>query len=406
MPEPRDPLADQLRAWADAADPITPAEVRRRATGLDGRRRPPTRTLLLAAAVLALVAGVVGVTVLRDDDTTPVETIDGPSTTTATTEVPGPTTTSAPPTTTDTTLPGNGGPGAEQPAQWVGVDDQHRLVVVDTATGDVIRVLVTFDDPEAFGDDGEEPVAGGNFAGPIDLSPDGQTVYYETCCEPAAGLVFRVPITGGEPEQVAMGTNPAVSPDGTKLAVVDLGGIAIVDLATEEAARHQIADLDRYPMVREVTWSPDGSQLAFVTYDADQSWDVAWVATVAELGDDLLAASREVALPDELGAPTSLAFVDDQRLTFVRQAQLQPGEGPRAPDVPSRIDVLELTDPPTLLVRDLEEVPAREQDLDASATFRIVVRSDGTVALGPVGGWPGAATGPQVVEGRWTAAAW
>lgn len=85
---------------------------------------------------------------------------------------------------TTTVAPGN------VPARWVGQDGDHRLVVVDTASGDVVRVLETFDDPDTFTEETGEPYAGGSFLGAIAVSPDGRTVYWERCCEPAPGVIF------------------------------------------------------------------------------------------------------------------------------------------------------------------------------------------------------------------------
>lgn len=414
--DPHDPLADQLRAWADAAAPVTPAEVRRRAEGRrGGSRRPGNRTLLVAAAaVLALVAGVVGVTVLRDDDTSPIETIDGPSTTTLpastldpeTTEVPSSTTT--PPATT--TEPASGGPGGEPPAQWVGVDGDHRMVVVDTATGDVVRVLTTFDDPDDFGDDGEEPVAGGNFAGPIDISPDGQTVFYETCCEPAVGLVFRIPITGGEPEQVTMGTNPAVSPDGTKLAVVELQGLKVVDLVSgEETTYTGMADapIGQEPTslvaLRNPAWSPDGTAIALERYvdDLDQGELV-----VVELdgGEDVLLAASALAVTDARGTPMHPFWFDARTVDYVRQGM---GDG-FTPVGPATSEVADryLGEPSE---GSALSGPVVDTDVDPSGTRVITTFGDGRVVTTRFETVMAGEGGKEVVVGgelTFTAATW
>lgn len=67
-----------------------------------------------------------------------------------------------------------------------------------------------------------EPFAGGSFLGAIAVGPDRRSVYYERCCEPAPGMVFRVDVDGGEPQRVTDGAFPALSPDGSRLAVVEL----------------------------------------------------------------------------------------------------------------------------------------------------------------------------------------
>lgn len=148
------------------------------------------------------------------------------------------------------------------PARWVGHDEEHRLVVVDTDSGEALRVLETFDDADVFTEETGEPLAAGSFLGDITVSPDGGTVYWERCCEPAPGVIFRAPVDGGEPEQVTLGAFPALSPDGSQLAVVELQWITVVDLATGDARRFT-AGGDRGPSaLANPAWSPDGATLA------------------------------------------------------------------------------------------------------------------------------------------------
>ena len=227
-------LGDQLRRWTDQAQPVTPEEARHRAAAdLDHQpRRPDRRAWLAVAAVVVLLVGIGVAVVARSDDDADdgVRTVPSPTTT-----APGGPTTTTEPTATSTTA-GAGEPAASGPATFVAHDPQHRLVLLDSRTGDLVRVLATFDDPDAEVPEGE-PAGMGRYLGPMAVGADG-FVYYETCCEPAVGEIFRVPVEGGEPERVTYGTDPAISPDETELAVVEVQALKVRDLRTGEETRY------------------------------------------------------------------------------------------------------------------------------------------------------------------------
>ena len=95
-------------------------------------------------------------------------------------------------------------------------EEGGRLVVVDVASGKVLRTLMTFSDLRT-----ETPEGGRAAPRDITLTPDGTVAYLEWCCEPAAGDIRRVPTAGGSDagaDSVAHGYGPSVSPDGASVA--------------------------------------------------------------------------------------------------------------------------------------------------------------------------------------------
>ena len=86
------------------------------------------------------------------------------------------------------------------------------LMVADLQTGEQ-RELYTHGDPR---DDSQE--GGPYYVDGVELSPDGQWVYFSTCCEPAVGTTYRIPVAGGEPVVLRQGAYPRISPDGRHLA--------------------------------------------------------------------------------------------------------------------------------------------------------------------------------------------
>ncbi len=374
MPE----LDDQLRRWADAAPPVTAAEARARARA-EGRPAsgagrphgapPRGRVLALVAAAVVAVGLVAAVAFTRpDDDGSDRVTNDPPAPTTA----PAPTTPDTPPDTapaTPTSLPMTDPQAPVQPETWVGITDDFRLVVVDTATGDEVRELHAFDDPNDFGEGGE-PVAAGSFGGTVVRSPDGQTVYYDTCCEPAPGIVYRVPIGGGEPEQVTVGSYPALSPDGTKLAVAELSTLKVIDLATGEETSYRSADGGEAVVgLLNPSWSSDGTAVVYERYATDFETGTLQV-------QDLDGEGRvtQLAEADEQGTPTLPRFLADGRVTYVRQGRsngsvVGPSEDLTVAADGTAGDDQQVTRPD----------PVNAQAFDPSGSFLVRVLGSGTV---------------------------
>ncbi|CAN5127568.1 hypothetical protein BH18ACT4_BH18ACT4_13020 [soil metagenome] len=166
--------------------------------------------------------------------------------------------------TTATTAP-HAGPAvpAAPPPLVVALTEGGRLVVIDAGTGAQVRELAFHGDPA----EADDPTVEGStsFIEAVGVAPDGGTVYYSTCCEPAPGSTFQVPIGGGEPERVADGGYPAVSPDGTSLAVVDSAfGVKVSDSLQLplDFGRFILVDDPLTVAPRSAAWSPDGTQLA------------------------------------------------------------------------------------------------------------------------------------------------
>ncbi|HSL59934.1 MAG TPA: hypothetical protein VK866_18965 [Acidimicrobiales bacterium] len=137
------------------------------------------------------------------------------------------------------------------------VRDGSRVVVLDTATGETRTLL---EQPEADPDDPLPP----NGFGRVILDPVADVVFVEEIGEPAAGVVRRVPLGGGEPDAVALGSYPALSPDGARLATADIGGgISILELDGGDRT-----ELDGEPDASglgavNLAWGHDGRTLWF-----------------------------------------------------------------------------------------------------------------------------------------------
>lgn len=176
-------------------------------------------------------------------------------------------------------------PLGQRPTLVALVREDGWLVTIDLASGQQTELHFVGDPNEST--DVEE--GGPYFIDAVDLSPDGQWVYFSTCCEPASGNTYRIPAAGGEPELFAVGSAPRVSPDGQFLAT---GAATMVIVTPTEGPRGDVATLEVECCTRSLAWSPDGAQLALVNgtgapEDAPQvllfDWDGATL-TPADMG--------------------------------------------------------------------------------------------------------------------------
>lgn len=379
-------LEDHLRALQrlEPRPPADMAALRRRA----GRRR--TRRMAAGAiASLVLVAGVVFAWP-AGDDTTRVEIVDDPPAT-------GPPSPPVEPTTTDptttTTSPGDPSgfgdielppPRTQPPAQFVAVTDDGRLVVVESATGREIRQLAAAGDPTAE-PPGEGP--GPNVIDRVALSPDGATVWYSECCEPAGGSLFRVPVDGSAlPTQVGLGWDPAQPADSRWVAAVDPPGVLVVD--TEGGPNRVWRNDANAGEHQEVAWALDGAHLAVRTGMPGEG-DLL-VVDPNHLATD--AAAPLLTFEGPLRLPT---FSRDGRILVARRIdgtwsprQLDPGTGEERP-APFEYDL-----------------PPIDQDFDPTGEWLIVLEAPSDTGAGTAR-WAG--PDAQVftrIDGSYRAASW
>ncbi|MFP5254358.1 MAG: TolB family protein [Acidimicrobiia bacterium] len=150
--------------------------------------------------------------------------------------------------------------GGDRPTLVALVREDGWLVTVDLETGEQ-RELHTEGDPTTPPEGFDE--GGPQFIDAVDLSPDGEWIYFSTCCEPADGMTFRIPTEGGEVEEVGFGAYPRVSPAGRFVATA--GSAHLYVRPTDDVG------FDRQPALVEIgccgkrlAWSPDGTELALV----------------------------------------------------------------------------------------------------------------------------------------------
>jgi hypothetical protein len=174
-----------------------------------------------------------------------------------------PAATSSSPAATAAASPGSAAAG---PPAVIAVTKGGALVILDSASGSIAKTLVP----------------GGVAGDEVSVSPDGTTVYFAESHGCTAD-VESVPVTGGSPSLIGKGSLPAVSPDGTKLAMAEAPP-AIAGCIPNEAnptAPYKLVvrtlssgSQVTYPMlapgqasglpypISHLSWAPDGTHLA------------------------------------------------------------------------------------------------------------------------------------------------
>ncbi len=116
---------------------------------------------------------------------------------------------------------------APAPDAVLAVTEDGRLVVLRTSDGVELTELADMGTGEASEDDPAPTSITG-----VAVRPGTSEVYFETCCEPAAGQIFRVDLTapGAEPISVAYGYGIDISADGRRLAYVSGPVVSVLDL--------------------------------------------------------------------------------------------------------------------------------------------------------------------------------
>jgi outer membrane protein assembly factor BamB len=329
----------------------------------------PSRRLAVAGvgAAGALAAGAGAYVALdRPPHDAQVDTVRGdppPSTLIVTSTVP------TRPATTTTTTPAPG----PRPTDFVAVTNDGRLVVVDAATGTEIRQLAHRADPrQSTSAEGAPNVISG-----VTVDRGHGVVYYETCCEPAVGSVYSVPLAGGESTHVTYLSWPALSGDGSTLVGLAAGRVRAFGTATSEWR----SGYDLSPNVFHTTVSPDGSVVAYERGNPGELVVVDVADLVADLADgggdeaqrDALANARTWRDPDGIGWMHP-AFDREGRVVVAQQCCYGPeaGVGPRRAHV---------VDPATGEVVDSFDYPAPvvDQEYDASGTWLLVTLADGQI---------------------------
>ncbi|MCB0978609.1 MAG: PD40 domain-containing protein [Acidimicrobiales bacterium] len=277
--------------------------------------------VVIAAAVVLAVAGLAFVAAGNDKDS-------GPASPVPQTSQPVPQTSQPDPGSVTTTSRADDDVEGGQ-APLVGFTADGRLISLDPTTGEERAEIAAGYSPV------DEPAAeGGPYViSTVTDSQDGDDLFFSTCCEPAVGEIFRV--HAGRVERYRFGDKPSLSPDGSKLALVELQSLKVIDVASGEVLRDWVLEADvaigTSPVRRselvpsDLSWSPDGKRIVMVTAEhAEHAATVRVVDVEPDVRDAVFAALKVAYGPDEGPMegvlPATLPLFDpDGTISYVRQ---------------------------------------------------------------------------------------
>jgi Tol biopolymer transport system component len=127
-------------------------------------------------------------------------------------------------------------------------------------------------------------------------SPDGRLIAYQRDSDTSQIVVIDP--AGHTRRVIGRGTYPTWSPDGRLLAFLSGRAIAIVDARTG-SKKQELQPAAPYDDIDEgLTWSPDGTRLAFGFLDLDEAQPLTHLASISADGTDAVRLTLPTASPD------------------------------------------------------------------------------------------------------------
>jgi Tol biopolymer transport system component len=127
-------------------------------------------------------------------------------------------------------------------------------------------------------------------------SPDGSLIAYQRDTDKSEIVVTDT--AGATRRTVGEGTFPAWSPDGRSLAFLTAQAIVIVDARTGNKERELRPEASYSKVDEGLTWSPDGTQLAFGFLDLDEAQPLTHLASIGADGSGSTRLTLPTAAPD------------------------------------------------------------------------------------------------------------
>ncbi len=149
----------------------------------------------------------------------------------------------------------------------------------------------------------------------VALSPDGEWLIFTLL-----GHLFRLPVEGGEAEQLTFGpyydTDPVFSPDGSRVAFVSdrdgsEGNVFVLELATGE-----IAQVTHEAWAGRPAWSPDGEEIVYLRFVREAFKAETWYSMPALVRRVRLATGEPEALSSAPRLFRSVFYLPDGRLAW------------------------------------------------------------------------------------------
>jgi serine/threonine protein kinase len=162
------------------------------------------------------------------------------------------------------------------------------------------------------------------------FSPDGNYIFYRKAVDASQNAfnVYRMPVLGGTPQVLVrdVDTGPAISPDGKRMAYVrgndpEVGKYRLLS-ANLDGSDEQILQITPLPLPDNLSWSPDGARIAFISYSQGEAQGQISLLDLADKKETPLTSSTDKLFLDLAWRPDGHGLLVNYRSSDASNPQL------------------------------------------------------------------------------------
>jgi serine/threonine protein kinase/sugar lactone lactonase YvrE len=162
------------------------------------------------------------------------------------------------------------------------------------------------------------------------FSPDGNYIFYRKAVDASQNLfnIYRMPVLGGTPQVLVrdVDAGPAISPDGKRMAYIrandpDPGKYRLLS-ANSDGSDEQILQITLLPIPDNLSWSPDGARIAFISYSQGEAQGQISLFDLADKKEKPLTSSPDKLFLDLAWRPDGHGLLVNYRASDATNLQL------------------------------------------------------------------------------------
>ena len=162
------------------------------------------------------------------------------------------------------------------------------------------------------------------------FSPDGNYIFYRKAVDASQNVfnICRMPVLGGTPQVLVrdVDTGPAISPDGKRMAYIrandpDPGKYRLLS-ANLDGSDEQILQITLLPIPDNLSWSPDGARIAFISYSQGEAQGQISLFDLADKKETPLTSSPDKLFLDLAWRPDGHGLLVNYRASDATSLQL------------------------------------------------------------------------------------